>query len=105
MGIMLLMVGVGLVVGRGRLVVGRGRGVVGSRLMVGGGRGVVGSRLMVGRGRGVIGSGLVISWESCPCYINGKLHILTRIQGGPSALGKKYVDTIDEVMFSCKFIL
>ena len=89
---MLLMVGVGLVVGRGGLVVGRGRGVVGSRLMVGG-------------GRGMIGSGLVISWESCPCYINGKLHILTRIQGGPSALGKKYVYTKVEVVFSCKFIL
>ena len=28
-----------------------------------------------------------------------------RVQGGPSALGKNYVDTKVEVAFSCKFIL
>ena len=27
------------------------------------------------------------------------------LQGGPSALGKNYVDTKFEVAFSCKFIL
>ena len=31
--------------------------------------------------------------------------ILINIQGGPSALGKNYVDTKFEVAFSCKFSL
>ena len=48
MGIMLLVVGIGLVVGRGRLMVSGSGGVVGSRLMVGRCGGVVGSRLVVG---------------------------------------------------------
>ena len=63
MGIMmLLVVGVGLVVGRGsmvnRSVVDRSRGVVGSGLMVGGGRGRV------------VGCGLMVSWESYPCFFH-----------------------------------
>ena len=62
---MLLVVGVrGVVRSRGRLVVGRGRGSV-----VHGGRCVVGSGFVVCRGRGV-GGGLMVSWVSCPCFLN-----------------------------------
>ena len=57
MGIMFLMVGSRLVVGRGSMVHG-GRRVVRSRLVVRGSRG------------GVVGSGLMVSWESCPCFLN-----------------------------------
>lgn len=68
---MLLVVGVrGVVRSRGRLVVGRGRGVVGSRgSVVHGGRCVVGSGFVVCRGR-VVGGGLMVSWVSCPCFLN-----------------------------------